>query len=970
MACRSLSLALAALAALSPCAAADTIHLKNGRQLHGTIVSKTSSQVVLDVGAGQVTFAMSDVASLDIGPHSPLADTELSPSVGSGSRPVASVPTHSTSPPPPPSSDTLLTHSAPATATLVKLADDILPVVAQLRGLEPTAPVVKRVVDKATIRAVLQEEIARHHSPEKLTNQGKALIKFGLLPSYVDFKELIVHLYTNQIAGMYDPHTKVLYLADWIPEPLQIPTVAHELVHALQDQHFDLERYMEEVKDNSEAANARQAVMEGEAMAVMLDYQLKDQGLSFTSIGDLARWLEVVRNAIRQGNPGVETMPTFLQEMMLFPYLQGMSFLREVRTRHPWSWAAALYHDPPQSTEQIMHPERYLTQRDDPTSVTVPEVTSILGPSWTRIDEDIVGEFAVRSLIRQFVDGETATVASEGWDGDRYQLYEHAETKRELLVWLSVWDTPGDAQEFLEAYRQVVAAKYFQEQPVAGAPDRWQTEADDVLVRRQGAWVLVVEGAPAEQLDALVSRLQPALPGGAASEDAGAIAETGSAAVRLNAAQFYEKGKRLLERYQGDSAVLVEAKGYFQKAVALEERFAPAYLELAKLAVDLAYQRGLDYDQEAVAAAQPWLEKAAAIDPNAPELYDARAAVAFAQKHYEEAEAAAQRAIQLDPQEARYDLRLGRIAEARKALPQALEAYQHALAHQPNSRVQVGVYDRLASVYERLGDMERAADSYQRLFALDATHPWAWVNYCAFLNRRTRYDEAIQACQHALQLMNFGMGHVQLARAYLGKGQLDEADAEYRVVKDADGLVNVATAYSARHQYDKATELCRLVLTFDPHHSGASVRLGYIALDQNRLEDAQRAFQQAVEADQKNSYGYYGLGLVAERRQHPDQAASWYHKAAERSPKNYQAIYALGRLAHAAHDCRAAMERYQQVLALNPKHADAHFGLGSCYGERGDDAQAVVHYQTYLQLAPSGDMADTARAYLQQLQRR
>ncbi len=961
-------MALAVLAAVSPPVAADTIHLKNGRQMYGTVVRKTSNQVVVDVGAGNVTFAMSDVAAIDLGLHSPFASDESSPSAGIGSRPVAGAPAHPTAPPP--SSDLLLTRSIPATATLVKLADDILPVVAQLRGLEPTGPVAKRVVDKATIRMVLQQEMTRHHSPEKLTNQGKALIKFGLLPPDVDFKELIVHLYTNQIAGMYDPHTKVLYLADWIPEPLQIPTVAHELVHALQDQHFDLERYMEEVKDNSEAANARQAVMEGEAMAVMLDYQLKDQGLSFTSIGDLARWLEVVRNAIKQGNPDAETMPTFLQEMMLFPYLQGMSFLRDVRTRHPWSWAEALYRDPPQSTEQIMHPERYLTQRDDPTPVTVPDVGSVLGPSWTRIDEDIVGEFAVRALIRQFVDGETATVASEGWDGDRYQLYEHAETKHELLVWLSVWDTPDDAQEFLEAYRQVVAAKYLQEQPVAGRPDRWQTEADGVLVMRRGVWVLVIEGAPAEQLDALVSQLQPALSGGgAASGDAAAVAETGSVAARLTAAQFYEKGKRLVERYQGDSAVLMEAKGYFQKAVALEERFAPAYLELAKLAVDLAYQRGLDYDQDEVAAALPWLEKAAAIDPNAVDLYDARAAVAFAQQHYEEAEAAVQRAIQLDPQAARYYLRLGRIAEARKALPQALEAYQQASAHQPNARVLVETYDHLASVYERLGDMELAADSYQQVFALDATHPWSWVNYCAFLNRRARYDEAIQACQHALRLMNFGVGHLQLARAYLGKGQLDEAEAEYRVVKDADGLVNVATAYSARHQDDHAMELCRLALTFDAHHSGASVRLGYIALDQNRLEDAQRAFQQAVEADQKNSYGYYGMGLVAERRQHPDQATAWYQKAAERSAKNTQAVYALGRLAHAAHDCRTAMERYHQVLTINPKHADAHFGLGSCYGEQGDDAQAIVHYQAYLQFAPSGDLAEAARASLQRLQR-
>jgi hypothetical protein len=394
-----------------------------------------------------------------------------------------------------------------ATDDLLKLADDLLPVVAKLRGLQPKAPIKKRVVDQATIRQVIQDQLARQSTPEELTNKGKALIKLGLLSASVDLQESIVELYTQQAAGMYDPHAKILYLADWIPTEIQAATVAHELVHALQDQHFDLVRYLDEAKGDSEAQTARQAIVEGEALAIMLDYQLQDQGLSFTDFGDLTGWIDALLNTIKASQPHGSSTPTFLEELILFPYLAGTTFLQAVRRRHPWSELAMLYKDPPRSTEQILHPNKYLITPDEPTPVTLPELRYALDPPWSKIDEDTLGELTIKLLVRRYLDERTAIGAAEGWDGDRYQLHEEIGTNDLLLVWLSVWDAPSEAKEFLEAYRQIIAKKYAAAQPVAGEPDHWQTDSGDVRLEQRDRTVLVIEGAPRASLTGLLDEV-------------------------------------------------------------------------------------------------------------------------------------------------------------------------------------------------------------------------------------------------------------------------------------------------------------------------------------------------------------------------------------------------------------------------------------------------------------------------------
>mgnify|MGYP001580564636 CR=1 FL=1 len=486
--------------------AADTVYLKNGRRMVGTVVKRTPEKVVLDLGIGSVTFRVSEISSIEDGPVSfpgqptPISRATLPTTpVGAPDPAVAAFPS---------TPSVALPSSLPASADVIQLADVLLPVVSALRGLAVRSPVEKRLADKATVRNIVQREMAKRHSNDALARKGKALIKLGLLPPYVNLQEYVIHLYTHQLAGMYDPDTNTLYLADWIPAQMQAGVVAHELVHALQDQHFDLLRYMKDVEGNSEAQAARQAVVEGEAMAIMLDYHLMEQGRSFTSLGNPAEWIDQLLAALREQDPSASSMPTYLQETALFPYINGLAFLQAVCKRHPWSWVATLYDDPPRSTEQILHPDKYLVTRDDPTLVTLVDVQDLLGEGWSLLDEDVAGEFTMKSLVRQYAPAVDAVAVAAGWDGDRYRLYEEAASSQLLLVWVSVWDSEADAAEFLRAYRQLIVEKYLEAQPVEGLADSWRTESGYVHLAQLRERVVIVEGAPTPHPHAFIQRLQ------------------------------------------------------------------------------------------------------------------------------------------------------------------------------------------------------------------------------------------------------------------------------------------------------------------------------------------------------------------------------------------------------------------------------------------------------------------------------
>ncbi len=304
-----------------------------------------------------------------------------------------------------------------------------------------------------------------------------------------------VQLITEQLAGYYDPETKTLYIADWVPARHQRMTMAHELAHALQDQHFNLSEILKESKGNDDQALARQAVVEGEALAIMFDHILRPSKRTFLNLPNIMEFYQRLEGKDTPGQKALSSAPEFLRQTLLFPYLYGARFLQVYRKWHPWDDLARVYADLPASTEQIMHPEKYTGRRDHPTLVEAETPPLLVG--WNSIYQNVLGEFVTYLVLREYLSERTAKLASKGWDGDSIQLFEHGDGRTGLYL-LSVWDSERDSEQFFTAYSSLIPEKYPDveqvEEPGVGGPQaEWKSHHHRIRVELDGTWVRIVE---------------------------------------------------------------------------------------------------------------------------------------------------------------------------------------------------------------------------------------------------------------------------------------------------------------------------------------------------------------------------------------------------------------------------------------------------------------------------------------------
>ena len=380
---------------------------------------------------------------------------------------------------------------------LRRSTDTVLARVSALRNLPATKPVETGVRSRGEIRDYVLARMAEEYPAEELELDRRLLAKLGLIPESLDYRGTLVRLLTEQVAGYYDPETRTLYVADWVPVEDQLPVMAHELAHALQDQHFDLDRLLEGVEGNEDATQAHVAVVEGEGLGLMLEYVLKPLGQSFLDIPDIVQMQKDQMEEARQTYDVFREVPTFFQEALLFPYVQGARFLQYHVRRHGWTGVDRIYADLPRSTEQILHPEKYESPRDDPTHVEPPPLPPGLGGRWERIYGNVLGEFMLRLVLDEFLEEDPARDAASGWDGDAVQLYQAPDG--ELALWIrSVWDTEEDAVEFFDAYRKVIRLKYSQAKPLEAPGNAlgrrlWKTETDTLFLERVGRRVDLLE---------------------------------------------------------------------------------------------------------------------------------------------------------------------------------------------------------------------------------------------------------------------------------------------------------------------------------------------------------------------------------------------------------------------------------------------------------------------------------------------
>ena len=355
-------------------------------------------------------------------------------------------------------------------AALKKYNTAYMGVVAEIRGQSFLDSVTPSMLSREELGQEMREQIDKEYAAEDLEFMDAAYHALGLMSLEQATKNIVTKLLTEEVAGFYDPDNKrmVLIVEDapakkpgWLGRLLgagetfdkdeQKTTLAHELTHALQDQLYDLNAMEEGIEDDDDLMLAFAALVEGDATLLMFvesgDMDLEDMDpAAMRTTFNLMSWMMPM-----VGGETYRSAPPIFRDSLLFPYLQGMLFTLAVAGEGDgWETVDATYRSPPISTEQILHPKKYFdnASRDLPQKVTIPD-TSDLIPDWKKLGENCLGELQTSIMLKGI---QNSRRASEGWDGDKYLVFKD-ENEKLGLIFVSVWDSNEDAQEFAKAYK-------------------------------------------------------------------------------------------------------------------------------------------------------------------------------------------------------------------------------------------------------------------------------------------------------------------------------------------------------------------------------------------------------------------------------------------------------------------------------------------------------------------------------------
>jgi len=413
---------------------------------------------------------------------------------------------------------------------LFRSVDEILKFASQETALPQRQEVKRRLVNRDEVVAYIEKHMAEDEDSQRFQRNEVVLKKFGLIPRDFDLKKFLIGLLREQIAGYYDPVTKTVNLLDWVDAEQQKPVLAHELTHALQDQSFDLEKWMKagEGKDllkvenptsvefeNDEAGEARQAIVEGQATVTLIDYQLAPLGQSMASSPQI---VDAIRESMLVGTADsvqFHSAPSFLKEALTFPYRYGLGFVGQVVIKRGKEGANALFQNPPTTTRQIMEPDTYFSGEKLP-SMPVPDFKRLF-KDYEKVDTGGFGEFDTAMLVGEFAGAVAAVKVYPHWRGGYYYAVRPKNQPAAPLglLYVSRWSSAEKAAEFAVIYEKSLAKRYQKVDPVQreGAKPMgplasleafpgshtWTTEEGLVLIETHGDLVLIAESLDHEE---------------------------------------------------------------------------------------------------------------------------------------------------------------------------------------------------------------------------------------------------------------------------------------------------------------------------------------------------------------------------------------------------------------------------------------------------------------------------------------
>jgi len=458
------------------------------------------------------------------------------------SPPAAPVPPAGTAKSPNDGQPKAATHITPEQAQqLFALVDELIKFSSDETGLPIKSTVKRTLTTRAAVESYLDEKFNEDEGAKRLERDEIILKKFGLLDHDFELKPFLLALLKEQIEAYYDSKTKTVNILDWVDPDEQKPVMAHELTHALQDQYVGLEKWDNQTPDDvskdaagDEMDTARDAVAEGQAVAVQMDYILKPLGKSLVKDPEV---MDVVRSQMNstEDSPVMARAPLLLSESMLFPYREGLSFEQDIWMDQGQAAAFAGALDrPPSSSWEIINPRVY-EQKRIPSIPLLPNIHPLVDADYVPYDIGQIGELDVHIITELFGGDNAARDLTPAWDGGLYwagQLRtattpaEQASTKSIGLFYLSVWKNADSAQVFTRLYGQNLARKYSSVQlqttndvPAstgAGSVEQvYSTDEGPVVITTRGKLVFVSESFPLPLAHKLTSLILDAQGGGA-----------------------------------------------------------------------------------------------------------------------------------------------------------------------------------------------------------------------------------------------------------------------------------------------------------------------------------------------------------------------------------------------------------------------------------------------------------------------
>lgn len=299
----------------------------------------------------------------------------------------------------------------------------ILKKVGEVRGLAALRPVPGKVLERTALVAEVRKKADTEYPKAAIERDGKVMELMGFAPAPFDYLKELSTLLEAQLDGFYEPKNGTMYVAADLEGDGANLALAHELVHALQDQHYDLSKRSGYHPGQSDAIMAGSMLAEGDATSAMLDMSLKSRGSTALDLPE-AMFTSMLVNAMNVGDAAAA--PHILRSTLVLPYVDGTLFVHQLRREGGFAKVDEAWRNLPVTTEQVLHPEKWASH--EPALTVPPPSASALGAGFTRVDQDTVGEAGLRLALEEWIGADGAKVAAAGWGGDRSGTFSSGDT--------------------------------------------------------------------------------------------------------------------------------------------------------------------------------------------------------------------------------------------------------------------------------------------------------------------------------------------------------------------------------------------------------------------------------------------------------------------------------------------------------------------------------------------------------------